>query len=153
MDHSTPGLPVHHQLPELAQTHVHRVGDAVQPSHPLSAPSPPAFHLSEHQGLFQWVGSFRGPKHWSFSFSISPSKPTHDPNLNITTGKNTFRASAGGFFTTEQPGKPDSVTHKHMSKVFLDASVQSQTLSTRLEWVLLLTLGSFCKFLFSSLAV
>ena len=54
---STPGFPVHHQLPELAQTHVHRVGDAIQPSNPLSSPSPPAFNLSQHQGLFQWVSS------------------------------------------------------------------------------------------------
>ena len=57
MDCSTPGLPVHHQLSELAQTHVHRVGDAIQPSHPLSSPSSPAFNLSQHQGLFQWVSS------------------------------------------------------------------------------------------------
>ena len=55
MDCSTPGLPVHHQLPELAQTQVHVVGDAIQPSHPLSSPSPPAFNLSQHQGLFQQV--------------------------------------------------------------------------------------------------
>ena len=57
MDCSTPGFPVHHQLPKRAQTHVYRVGDAIQPSHPLSSPSPPAFHLSQHQGLFQWVSS------------------------------------------------------------------------------------------------
>ena len=57
MDCSTPGLPVHHQLLELAQTHVHRAGDAIQPSHPLSSPSPPTFNLFLHQGLFQWVGS------------------------------------------------------------------------------------------------
>ena len=57
MDCSTPGFTVHHQFPELAQTHVHRVGDAIQPSHPLSSPSPPAFNLSQHQGLFQWVSS------------------------------------------------------------------------------------------------
>ena len=55
MDHSTPGLPVHHQLPEFTQIHVHWVGDAIQPSHPLLSPSPPAFNLSQHQGLFQWV--------------------------------------------------------------------------------------------------
>ena len=55
MDSSTPGLPVHHQLPEFTQTHVHWVSDAIQPSHPLSSPSPPAFNLSQHQGLFQWV--------------------------------------------------------------------------------------------------
>ena len=57
MDCSAPGFPVHHQLPELAQTHVHRVGDAIQPSHPLSSPSPLTFHLSQNQGLFQWVSS------------------------------------------------------------------------------------------------
>ena len=54
---STPGFPVLHYLPQLAQTHSHRVGDATQPSHPLSPPSPPAFNLSQHQGLFQWFGS------------------------------------------------------------------------------------------------
>ena len=53
MNRSTPGLPVHHQLPELAQTHAHQVGDAIQPSHPLSSPSPPAPNPSQHQGLFQ----------------------------------------------------------------------------------------------------
>ena len=57
MDCSMPGLPVHHQLPELIQTHIHWVGDAIQPSHPLSAPSPPTFSLSQHQGLFQWISS------------------------------------------------------------------------------------------------
>ena len=57
MNRSTPGLPVHHQLPEFTQTHAHRVGDAIQPSHPLSPPSPPAPNPSQHQGLFQWVNS------------------------------------------------------------------------------------------------
>ena len=74
MDCSTPGHHVHQQLPEFTQTHVHWVGDAIQPSHPLSAPSPPAFNLSQHQGLFQWVSSsHQWPKYWSFSFNISPS--------------------------------------------------------------------------------
>ena len=58
MDCSTPGFLVHHQLLELAQTHVHWVSDAIQPSHPLLSPSPPAFNLSQHQGLFQWVCSY-----------------------------------------------------------------------------------------------
>ena len=57
MNHSMPGLPIHHQLPESTQTHVHWVGDAIQPSHPLSFPSPPALNLSQHQGLFKWVSS------------------------------------------------------------------------------------------------
>ena len=57
MNHSRPGLPGHHQLPEFTQTHVHQVGDAIQPSHPLSSPSPPAFNLSQHQGLFWRVSS------------------------------------------------------------------------------------------------
>ena len=55
MNHSTPGLPIHHQLPESTQTHVHCVGDAIQPSHPLSSPSLPALNLSQHQSLFKWV--------------------------------------------------------------------------------------------------
>ena len=57
MNRSTPGLPVHHQLPEFTQTHVHQVSDAIQPSHPLSSPSPPARNPSQHQSLFQWVTS------------------------------------------------------------------------------------------------
>ena len=57
MNCSIPGLPIHHQLPESTQTHVHWVGDAIQPSYPLSSPSPPALNLSQHQGLFRWVSS------------------------------------------------------------------------------------------------
>ena len=74
MDCSMPGFPVHHQLPELVQTHVYRVGDAIQPSHPLSSPSLPAFSLSQHQGLCssESVLCIKWPKYWSFSFSISP---------------------------------------------------------------------------------
>ena len=70
MNRSTPGLPVHHQPPEFTQTHVHRVGDAIQPSHPLSPPSPPApirVFSNESTLCMKW------PKYWSFSFSISPS--------------------------------------------------------------------------------
>ena len=79
VNRSMPGLPVHHQLPESTQTHVHQVRDTIQPSHPLSSPSPPALNLSQHQGLFQWVScshqvlEFQFAKYWSFSFSISPS--------------------------------------------------------------------------------
>ena len=74
MDCSMPGLAVHHQLAEFTQTHVHGVGDIIQPPHPLSSPSPPTFNLSQHQGLFsESVLHIRWPKYWSFSFSISPS--------------------------------------------------------------------------------
>ena len=74
MDCSMPGLALHHQLPEFTQTHVHWVTDAIQPPHSMSSPSPSAFNLSKHQGLFQWVSfCIRWPKYWSFSFSISPS--------------------------------------------------------------------------------
>ena len=67
------GLPVYHQLLEFTQTDVHWVGDAFQSSHPLSSPSPPAFNLSQHQGLFQWVTfSHQVANYWSFSFSTSP---------------------------------------------------------------------------------
>ena len=74
MNHSTPGLPVHHQLPEFTQTHVHPVGDAIQPSHPLLSPSPAAPNPSQHQGLSnESTLRWRWPKYWTFSFSISPS--------------------------------------------------------------------------------
>ena len=74
MNHSLPGLPVHHQLPESTQTHVHWVGDAIQSSHPLSSPSPPALILSQRQ-VFSNESALliRWPKFWSFSFNISPS--------------------------------------------------------------------------------
>ena len=69
-----PGLPVHHQLPELTQTHVHRVSDAIQPSHPLLSPSPPAFNLSVIRDFSsESVLHIKWPKYWNFSFSISPS--------------------------------------------------------------------------------
>ena len=74
MDCSTPAFPVHHQLLELTQAHVHRVGDDIQQSHPPSSPSPPAFNLSQHQSLFKWVSSsHQVAKVLEGSFSISPS--------------------------------------------------------------------------------
>ena len=75
MNCSMPGLPVHHHLPEFTQTHVHRVGDGIQPSHPLLSPSPPAPNPSQHQSFSnESTLRMRWPKYWSFSFSISPSK-------------------------------------------------------------------------------
>ena len=74
MDCSTPGFPVHHQLPELAQTHLHRVSDAIKPSHSLLSPSLPPFSISQDQSLFQWVSSsHQVAKYWTFSFNISLS--------------------------------------------------------------------------------
>ena len=73
MNCSMPWLPVHHQLPEFTQIHVHWVGDTIQLSHPLSSPSPPALNLSQHQGFFKWVSSLHQvAKYWSFSFNIRP---------------------------------------------------------------------------------
>ena len=73
MNHSMPGLPVHHQHPEFTQTHVHWVSDAIQPSHPLSSLSPPALNLSQHQGLFKWVSTSTKLKFQSFGVSASTS--------------------------------------------------------------------------------
>ena len=74
MNHSMPGLPVHHQLPESTQTHIHWVSDAIQPSHPLSSPSPPALNLSQHQGLFKRVSSSHEvAKVLEFQLNISPT--------------------------------------------------------------------------------
>ena len=74
MNYSTPGLPVHHQLPEFTQTHIHRVGDAIQPSHPLLSPFPPALNPPSIK-VFSNESTLcmRWPKYWSFSFSIGPS--------------------------------------------------------------------------------
>ena len=76
MDYRTPSFPVHHQLRQFTQTHVHRVGDAIQPSHPLSSPSPPEFHLSQHQGLFQGVFFTSGGQ--SIGISASASSPSKE---------------------------------------------------------------------------
>ena len=79
MDCSMPGFPVPHHILELAQTHVHRVHDAIQPSHPLLSPSPPAFNLSQHQGLFNKSALHtKWPKYWSLSLSISTSVNIQD---------------------------------------------------------------------------
>ena len=109
MDCSTPGFLVHHELLELTQTHVHQVGDAIQPSHPLPSPSPLAFSLSQHQCLFQWVISLpkkRWPKYWSFSFSISPS--------NEYSGLISFRIDWFYFFVVQRTLK--SLLQHHSSK-------------------------------------
>ena len=78
MDCSTPSLPVHHQLPELTQTHVHQVSDVIQPSHPLSSPSPSAFNLSQHQGLFKWVSSLHQA---AISIGVSASSSVLPMNI------------------------------------------------------------------------
>ena len=81
MNHSTPGLPVHHQLPEFTQTHVHRVGDAIQPSHPLSSPQiPPGIRVFSNESAL----CMRWPKYWSCSFKISPSDEHQDWSLGWT---------------------------------------------------------------------
>ena len=105
MNRSTPSLPVHHQLPEFTWTHVHRVGDAVQPSHPLLSSSPPAPNPSQHQGLFQWVDSSQWPKYWSFSF-ISSS--------NEHPGLISFRMNWSDFFAVQ--GTLKSLLQHHSSK-------------------------------------
>jgi len=109
MDCSMPGFPVLYYLLEFAQTHVHWVSDAIQSSHPLSSPSPPAFNLSQHQGLFQWISSshFRWPKYWSFSFSISTS--------NEYSGLISFRIDWFDLLAVQQTLK--SLLQHHSSKV------------------------------------
>ena len=87
MNHSMPGLPVHHQLPEFTQTHIHRVSDAIQPSHPLSSPSPPA-PIPPSITVFSNESTLcmRWPKYWSFSFSIIPSKKSQGWSPSEWTG-------------------------------------------------------------------
>ena len=103
--YSIPGFPVHHQLPELIQTHVHQVDYGIQSSHPLLSPLPLAFNLSQHQGLFQWISSsHQGPKYWSFS-SVLP--------MNI---QDWFPLGSTGWISLQAKG---------LSRVFSNTTVQS----------------------------
>ena len=100
-----PGLPVHHQPPELTQTHLHWVGDAIQPSHPLSSPSPPTFNLSQHQGIFQWVSSSHQViEVLAFQPSVLPGNTQDSTPLELTDGI--------------------SLHSKGLSKVFSNTTVQ-----------------------------
>ena len=120
MDCSTPGLPVH-QFPELAQTHVHHVGNAIQPSHPLLSPSPPAFNLSPNQDLFQEsVLCIRWPKYWSFSFSISPP--------NEYSGHISFRMDWLDLLTVQETLK--NLVQHHSSKASALNFLYSPTLTS-----------------------
>ena len=107
MDCSTPGLPVHHQLPELTQIYVHLVGDVVQPSHPLSFPSPPAFNLFQHQGLFQWVCSSN-----QVATCIAASASASVLPMNIS-----FRINLFDLFAVQ--GTLKSLLQHHSSKVLI----------------------------------
>ena len=122
MDCSMTDLPVHHQLPEFPQTHVHWVGDAIQPSHPLSCPSPPALNLSQHQGLFKESAvHIRWPKYWSFSLNISPS--------NEHSGLISFRMDWPDLLTVQ--GTLESLLQYHNLKAsVLWGSVISPTLTS-----------------------
>ena len=107
MDCSMPGFPVHHQLPDPTEIHVHCISDAIQTSHPLLSPSFPAFNLSQHQGLFQWVGSsHQVATYWSFSFSISPSSEY--------SGLISFRMDWSALFAVQ--GTLKSLLQHHSSK-------------------------------------
>ena len=105
MDCSTPDFPVLHHLLQFTQTRVHWVGDAIQPSHPLSSPSPSAFNFPQHQGLFQAL-CISWPKYWSFSFSISPS--------NEHSGLISFRIDCLDFLAVQ--GTLKSLLQHHSSK-------------------------------------
>ena len=108
MDLSTPHFPVHHYLPELSQTHVYWVGDPIQPSRPVLSPSPPAFNLSQHQGLFQWVGScIKCTKYWSIVSASASVLP-----MNIW-----------GWFPLGLTGLT-SLLSKRLSRVFSDTIVR-----------------------------
>ena len=120
VNHSTPGLPVHHQLPEFTQTHIHWVGDAIQPSHPLSSPFPPAPNPSQHQGLFQWVSSLHQVakvlefqlQHQSFQWTFrtdflqdglvgSPCSPRDSQESSPTPQFKSINSSCSAFFTVQ----------------------------------------------------
>ena len=111
MDCSTPGLPVHHQLPEFTQTHVHRVSDVIQPSHPLPSPSPAALNRSQHQGLFQWVS----PSHQVAKVLTSASTSVLPMNI-----QDWFPLGWTGWISLQSKG---------LSRVFPNTTVQKHQFS------------------------
>ena len=121
MNHSTPGFPIHHRLPEFTETHVHRLCDAIQPSHSLSSPSSPAPNLSQHQ-LFSNESTLhmRWPKYWSFSFSIIPSKEI--PGLISLQSKGLSRAFSNTTVQKHQffGAQPSSQTNSHIHTWLLE---------------------------------
>ena len=131
-----PGSSVLHYLLEFTQTHVHWVGDATQPSHPLLFPSLPALSLSQHQGLFQWVKSalcIRWPKYWSFSFSISPS--------NAYSGLISFKTD---WFDLAVPGTLKSLLQHYSSKASIPESPSEHKAWSSNPASLNLVLGNNC---------
>ena len=132
MDCSTPGFPVHHQIPELTQTHVHWVGDAIQPSHPLLSPSPPTLNLSQHQGKTdsfsnESVLCIKWSKYWSFYFNISPS--------NEYSGLISLRIDWIHLLTVQ--GTLKSLLQHHSSKAsFFGAQLSLQSNSHIHTWLL-----------------
>ena len=108
MNYSTPGFPIHHQLLEFTQTHVHWVGDAIQSSHPLSSPSPPAFNLSQHQGLFRWVSS---------------SKTSGGPSVGVSASASVLPMNIQDWFPLGWTGWI-SLQSNGLSRVFSNTTVQ-----------------------------
>ena len=126
MNRSMPGLPVHHQLPEFTQTHVYQVGDAIQPSHPLLSPSPPAPNPSQHQSLSQWVSSSPEVARVSALASFLP-KNTQDWSLSEWTGWISLQSKGlSGVFSK-------STVQKHQ---FFGAQLSSQSNSHIHTWLL-----------------
>ena len=143
MDYSTPGLPVHHQLPEFTQPHVHRVRDAIQPSHPLSSPSPPAPNPSQHQGLFQWVNSshevakvlefresthlLKGNKNTLLPFPLLSPVCEQDSTVIVHSLRNILETSCRPGFNRMY------LNHSHMPKVYPLCSSRKVKLSSYLR--------------------
>ena len=152
MNRSRPGLPVHHRLPEFTQTHVHRIGDAIQPPHPLSSPSPPAPSPSQHQGLFRWVNSLHQVakvlefqlQHQSFQWTPrtdllkdglhgSPCSPRGSQESSPFTtateirGEWLVRGKKGGREAMEREGRQERKMENHMTYL---RSLRRQVLET-----------------------
>ena len=127
LNRSTPRLPVHHQLPEFTQTHAHQVGDTIQPSYPLSSPSPPAPNPSQHQGLFQWVNSLYEVDKVIGVFSFSISRSNEHPGLI------SFRMDWLDLLAAQGTLKSLLQHHKHQ---FFGAQLSSQSNSHIHTWPL-----------------
>ena len=115
MNHSTPGLPVHHQLLESTQTHVHRVSDAIQPSHPLSSPSPPALNLSQH---FKWV-------FWNESFQMSQLFASGGQNIGVSCSTSVLPMNTQDWTSLGSTGWISLPVSKGLARVFSNTTFKS----------------------------
>ena len=145
-------IPCPSPLPEFSRTHAHQVTDAIQPSHPLSSPSPPAFNPSQHQGLFQGVSSpIRWPKYWSFSFNVSPSNE-HSGLISFRMGWLDLLAVQGTLMSLLQHHSSKAPILRHSAFFIVQLSHPYMTTGKTIALAIWISVGKVMSLLFNMLS-